>query len=156
MVKLYGFSFKYCIIYIAHCSILYIESTDSLITPWKLDAQKVTYIVYTVVSRKYPPPPPPPPLSTLALVQNARGSLYTGYNNFARDYTLPSGKAWPHCQWGVGPSARHRQTQGREMLLTLLVGWRALALRGEEAGRFCKVTGMSIVDAGGSCLRKIH
>ena len=35
------------------------------------------------------------------------------------------------------------------MLLTLRVGSKALTLRGEEAGRFRKVAGMSIVDAGG-------
>ena len=36
------------------------------------------------------------------------------------------------------------------MLLTLRVGSKALTLRGEEAGRFRKVAGVSIVDAGGS------
>ena len=39
------------------------------------------------------------------------------------------------------------------MLLTLQVGSKALTLRGEEAGRFCEVTGVSIVDAGGSRVR---
>ena len=38
------------------------------------------------------------------------------------------------------------QAQGVEMLLTLLVGWRASVLRGKEAGRSRKVTGVSIVD----------
>ena len=36
------------------------------------------------------------------------------------------------------------------MLPTLPVGQRASALRGEEAGRFREVAGVSIVDAGGS------
>ena len=35
------------------------------------------------------------------------------------------------------------------MLLTLVVGWRASVLRGEEAGCFRKVAGVSIVAAGG-------
>ena len=35
------------------------------------------------------------------------------------------------------------------MLPTLAVGWRASSLRGEEAGRFRKVAGVSIVAAGG-------
>ena len=39
------------------------------------------------------------------------------------------------------------------MLPTLAVGLRALALRGEEAGHFREVAGMSIVDAGGLCSR---
>ena len=41
-----------------------------------------------------------------------------------------------------------RRTQGGEMLLTLAVGWRASAVKGEEAGHFCEVAGMSIVVAG--------
>ena len=40
----------------------------------------------TVVSRKYAPP-----FATLALVQNARGGLYAGCDNFSHDYALPSG-----------------------------------------------------------------
>ena len=36
------------------------------------------------------------------------------------------------------------------MLLMLAVGWRASALRGEEAGCFLEVTGVSIV--AGGCL----
>ena len=35
------------------------------------------------------------------------------------------------------------------MLPTLVVGWRASVLRGEEAGCFRKVAGVSIVAAGG-------
>ena len=42
-----------------------------------------------------------------------------------------------------------RRTRGGEMLPTLAVGWRASELRGEEAGRFRKVAGVSIVAAGG-------
>ena len=38
-----------------------------------------------------------------------------------------------------------RRTRGREMLLTLAVGWQTSALRGKEAGRFRKVAGVSIV-----------
>ena len=34
-----------------------------------------------------------------------------------------------------------RRTRGGEMLLMLAVGWRASALRGEEAGCFCEVAG---------------
>ena len=35
------------------------------------------------------------------------------------------------------------------MLPTLVVGWRASALRGKEAGRFREVAGVSFVTAGG-------
>ena len=49
---------------------------------------------------------------------------------------------------GWGPSAGRRWARGREMLTTLAVGWRALALRSEEAGHFHEVAGVSIVDAG--------
>ena len=41
------------------------------------------------------------------------------------------------------------RTRGGEMLLTVAVGWRASALRGEEAGRFREVASVSIVAAGG-------
>ena len=37
---------------------------------------------------------------------------------------------------------------GGEMLPTLVVGWRASAVRGEEAGCFREVAGMSIVAVG--------
>ena len=47
---------------------------------------------------------------------------------------------------GVGAERRMR---GGEMLPTLVVGWRASALRGEEAGHFRKVAGVSVVAAGG-------
>ena len=39
------------------------------------------------------------------------------------------------------------------MLPMLVVGWRASALRREEAGRLPEVAGLSIVAAGGPCLR---
>ena len=39
------------------------------------------------------------------------------------------------------------------MLPTLAVGWRASALRGEEAGYFCEVAGVFIVAAGDPSLR---
>ena len=35
------------------------------------------------------------------------------------------------------------------MFQTLVTGWQALAVRGEEAGRFREVAGVSIVLAGG-------
>ena len=35
------------------------------------------------------------------------------------------------------------------MLPTLAVGWQASAMRGEEAGRFHEVVGVSIIAAGG-------
>ena len=38
------------------------------------------------------------------------------------------------------------------MLLVLAVGWRASAMRGEEAGHFHEVAGMSIAAAGSPCL----
>ena len=41
--------------------------------------------------------------------------------------------------------------QGREMLLTLAVDWRASALRDEKLGRFRKVAGVFIVAAGSPC-----
>ena len=42
-----------------------------------------------------------------------------------------------------------REARGGEMLPTLAVGWRASALRGEEAGCFREVDGVPIVAAGG-------
>ena len=54
-------------------------------------------------------------------------------------------------EWG--PSAKReardiaeRRTRGGEMLPMLEVGWRASALRGEEAAPFREVAGVSIVD----------
>ena len=48
----------------------------------------------------------------------------------------------------AGVEADH-EARGGEMLPTLAVGWRASALRGEEAGCFREVAGMSIVLASG-------
>ena len=42
-----------------------------------------------------------------------------------------------------------REARSGEMLPTLAVGWQASVLRGEEAGRFGEVAGMSIAAAGG-------
>ena len=60
--------------------------------------------------------------------------------------------------WGVGGECKVRgvvkcRTQGGEMLLMLVGDWRASALRGEEAGRFHEVAGVSIVAAGSLCLQ---
>ena len=44
--------------------------------------------------------------------------------------------------------AKHR-TRGRDMLPKLVIGWRASAVRGEKAGHFCKVAGVSIIAASG-------
>ena len=50
---------------------------------------------------------------------------------------------------GGGGEGAERRTQGGEMLPTLAVGWRASALRSEEAGRFLEVAGVSVVAVGG-------
>ena len=50
---------------------------------------------------------------------------------------------------GGGGGCGEREARGEEMLPTLVVCWRASALRGKEAGRFRKVAGVSIVAAGG-------
>ena len=53
---------------------------------------------------------------------------------------------------GANPEIKdggQRRTRGGEMLPTLAVGWRATAGRGEEAGRFREVGGVSIVAAVG-------
>jgi len=44
-----------------------------------------------------------------------------------------------------------RRARGGKMLPTLAVGWRASTVRGEEAGRFRKVVGVSIVVVGSPC-----
>ena len=56
--------------------------------------------------------------------------------------------------WGVGAEREARgvaecRMRSGKMLPTLVVGWRASVLRGEEAGCFPKVDGVSIVAAGG-------
>ena len=91
-----------------------------------------------------------PPFCNLSLSTKRRGGLYAGCDNFSRDYALPSGHE-VIVGGGWGPSVGHCQVRGGEMLTTLAVGWQALALRSEEPGRFCKVAGVSIVDAGGPC-----
>ena len=67
-------------------------------------------LVATVMSHKYAPPP------FAILVQNAGGGgLYTGGNNFSRDYTLPvKHDLIVGGGWG--------QVQDGEMLQTLAVG----------------------------------
>ena len=52
-----------------------------------------------------------------------------------------------------GGMGAEREERGGEMLPMLAGGWRASALRGEEAGRFREVAGVSIVAAGGPCSR---
>ena len=42
-----------------------------------------------------------------------------------------------------------RRARSRDMLLKLVIGWRASAMRGEEAGHFCEVAGVSIIAASG-------
>ena len=46
---------------------------------------------------------------------------------------------------GGGLEGTKHRMWSREMLPTLMVGWRASVLRGKEAGCFCEVAGMSIV-----------
>ena len=41
-----------------------------------------------------------------------------------------------------------RRMRSREMLPMLVVDWRVSAVRGEEAGHFCEVAGVSIIAAG--------
>ena len=55
------------------------------------------------------------------------------------------------CVWGGGGEGEgvKRRTGGREIAPTLVVGWRASALKGEKGGRFREVAGMSIVDTDG-------
>ena len=84
-----------------------------------------------------------PPFATLALVQNV-GGAYTW------DATISLAITPSLHDLIVGGGGG--QVWGREMLPTLAVGWRVLALRGEEAGHFREVAGASIVDAGGPCL----
>ena len=55
----------------------------------------VVLVVITLVSCKYS-------IAILSLSTKCRGGLYVGCDNFSHDYTLLSGKVWPHCRWGVG------------------------------------------------------
>ena len=50
---------------------------------------------------------------------------------------------------GGGVVGAKYKARGREMLPKLVVSWRASKLRGEEAGRFREVAGVSIVAAAG-------
>ena len=54
---------------------------------------------------------------------------------------------------GVGAE---RRTRGEEKLPTLAVGWRSSAERGEEAVRFCEVTGVVHRCCGRSAFRGSH
>ena len=66
-------------------------------------------------------------IRNLSLSTKRRGGLYAGCDNFSCDYALPSGhEVIVSGGWGlsVGP----RWARGGEMLTTLAVGWRALAL----------------------------
>ena len=59
-----------------------------------------------------------PPFCNLSLSTKRRGGLYTGCDNFSRDYALPSGHQ-VYCRWGVrakrgvSPSAKRRDASGR-------------------------------------------
>ena len=93
---------------------------------------------------------PPPPFATLGIVQNARGA-YTRDATISLAITPSLPVLLKHnliVGGGWGLSVRHRRARGREMLLTLQVGYRASALRGKEAELLREVTGVSIVDAG--------
>ena len=50
---------------------------------------------------------------------------------------------------GRGEVGAERRMRGGELVPTLAVGWRASASRGEKAGCFCEVAGVSIVATGG-------
>ena len=41
------------------------------------------------------------------------------------------------------------RTRGKEVLLTLVVDWRASVVRGKKAACFCEVAGVSIIAPGG-------
>ena len=113
-----------------------------------------------------------PPFVTSALVQTAGGEeLIRGMRHLSLAIITPSldremfsgsvdagfvlvlpfhhGDLEPDC---VGVSTRGGsggRARSGEMRPTLAVGWRASVLRAKEAGRFRKVTGVSIVAAGG-------
>ena len=118
-----------------------------------------------------------PPFCNLSLSTKHREGLYAGCDIFSCDYAPPppippnpemlSGSvdadfvlALPFHHGDLEPdwvrvstregSGCHRTAKrdGKEML-PMLVRWRASALRGEEAGRFREVAGVSIVAAGG-------
>ena len=70
------------------------------------------------------------------------GSVHVPIHVLSRDGQSISG----YSDWGGGG-------RGGEMLPMLVGGWQASASRGEEAGRFREVAGVSIVAAGGPRLR---
>ena len=116
-------------------------------------------IIHTVVSRKYAPPL----FATLALVQSA-GGAYTRDARFSSARLRPppdremlsgsvdaDGDLQPDCvrvSMRKGSGCRPRSAR-RKDAPDASGRWRASALRGEEAERFCKVAGVSIVAAGG-------
>ena len=65
-----------------------------------------------------------------------------GCDVFSSDYALPQSR-------NVSGSVDAKNARRRDMLPTLVVGWRASVLRREEAGHFREVAGMSIIAAGG-------
>ena len=71
-----------------------------------------------------------------------QGGLVRGMRHFLSQLCPPSIEKYLAVLW-------MRRMQGGEMLPMLVVGWRASELRGEEAGRFRKVAGVSIVAVGG-------
>ena len=92
-----------------------------------------------IVSRKYAPP-----FATLALVQNA-GGTYTQDVTISHAITpsLPIKDDSIVYRWGVEAKREAKRCSRRS--------WWASVLRGEKAGRFCEVAGVSIIDAGGLC-----
>ena len=50
---------------------------------------------------------------------------------------------------GRARNAWRSHAGGGETLSTVAVGWRASVVRGEDSGRFCEVTGVSMAAAGG-------
>ena len=124
-----------------------------------------------------------PPFATLALVKTAGGAytrdatfslaitppldreMFSGSVDAGFVLALPfyHGDLEPDCigvstRGGVGAEREgrdvaERRTRGGEMVPTLAVGWRASASRGEEAGPFREVAGVSIVAAGGPRLQ---
>ena len=83
---------------------------------------------------------PRPLFCNLSLCTKHRG-LYAGCDNFSLDYTLLSGKAWPHCWWGVRPSARWRDAPNASSRLTSFStegrGSRALPRSSWHVHRWC-------------------
>ena len=99
---------------------------------------QIPLYIYTVVSHKYVPT-----FATLVLVQNVEGT-----HKWDAMFSLVITPSLPviHDLIVGGGWAR-----SGEMLPRLVVGWRPSVLRDKKAGRFCEVSGMSIVDVGGPC-----